>query len=312
MSISSSTSSSPSAVEEVDVAAKRRVEGSAAGGRRECEHGEARLLLRRERGLLQARERLGLVGARLEHRDVRRHREQVLREAVVDLPRDARALLGDRAAELGDADRPPDADDQHDVGEQPQEVALRDERRSGERRELEVERSEQHQRRAEREPAVEVLAARAEAVAESEHGDEVRRARAGRAFAVRRTGPAGCLRRGEVGQADAERARGAPDQAEQHDEPDQQVDERGSPVLDAPANERRTGDQRPAEELAGEAGPGLGAVSAAGRSPRADREGDPARPRSTKNPPQRRRSKRRPSAAKRLADSSATSAPPTA
>ena len=39
---------------------------------------------------------------------MRREREEVLRETVVDLARDARALLGDRAPELGSADRAPE------------------------------------------------------------------------------------------------------------------------------------------------------------------------------------------------------------
>ena len=43
----------------------------------------------------------------------------------MDLARDPRALLGDGAAELGREDRAADADDEHDVGEQAQEVALR-------------------------------------------------------------------------------------------------------------------------------------------------------------------------------------------
>ena len=68
----------------------------------------------------------GEVGAGLEHRGVRREREQVLREAVVDLPRDPCSLFGDGASELGVADRAPDADQQHAVGEQAQAVAERD------------------------------------------------------------------------------------------------------------------------------------------------------------------------------------------
>ena len=57
---------------------------------------------------------------------MRRDGEEVLRETVVDLARDARTLLGDGPAELGVADRAPDADEQHPVCEQPQVVALRD------------------------------------------------------------------------------------------------------------------------------------------------------------------------------------------
>ena len=57
---------------------------------------------------------------------MRRDGEEVLREAVVDLARHARSLLRDRAPELGEADRAPDADEQHAVGEQAEEVALGD------------------------------------------------------------------------------------------------------------------------------------------------------------------------------------------
>ena len=55
---------------------------------------------------------------------MRRDREQVLRQAVVDLACDTGALLRDRAPELGVTDRPPDTDEQHAVGEEPEEVAL--------------------------------------------------------------------------------------------------------------------------------------------------------------------------------------------
>src|SRR5919201_4713160 len=112
--------------EEVDVASQRGVEGRRAAGRRQRQDGEARLLLSRGRGLLQLGERLCGIGAALEHRRVRGHGEEVLRQAVVDLPRDAGALLRDGAAELGETDRAPDADQQHRVRQQPQEVARRD------------------------------------------------------------------------------------------------------------------------------------------------------------------------------------------
>ena len=55
---------------------------------------------------------------------MRRDREEVLRQAVVDLARDARPLLGHRTAELGVTDRPPDTEEQDAVREQPEEVAL--------------------------------------------------------------------------------------------------------------------------------------------------------------------------------------------
>ena len=110
--------------QELDVAAQRRVEGSRAARRRQRKHCEARLLLRGRGGLLQLRQRRLERRTGLEHARMRGDGEEVLREAVVDLPRDPRALLGDRTAELGEADRPPDAHEQDSVGEQPEEVAL--------------------------------------------------------------------------------------------------------------------------------------------------------------------------------------------
>ena len=79
------------------------------------------------------------------------------------ISRATRALLGDGAAELGEADRPPDAHEQDAVGEQAQEVALRDVAAREQRREDVVELREEREGRAEAEPAVEVVAARAEA-----------------------------------------------------------------------------------------------------------------------------------------------------
>ena len=98
--------------EDLDVAAQRGVEPRRAARRREREHREPRFLLRRGRRALQAREDLLERRAGLEHAHLRRDREQVLRETVVDLARDARALVRDRPAELGLGDRPPHADEQ--------------------------------------------------------------------------------------------------------------------------------------------------------------------------------------------------------
>ena len=112
---------------------------------------------------------------------MRRDGEEVLREAVVDLPRDAGALLGDGAPELGELDRAPGADEDDDVGEHAQEVALRDERAREQRLEDEVQRREEHEREAEREPAREVVAAAHEAHAPADDGDERHEAPAARA-----------------------------------------------------------------------------------------------------------------------------------
>ena len=149
--------------EEVDVPLQGRVERRRPRRRRERQHREARLLLGRLGGVLELGQDLVQRGAGLEHADLRGEREQVLREAVVDLPRDARALLGDGAAELGLADRAPHADEQHDEREQPQEVALEHVLAGTGRREDVVEVGEDDQREREREPAVEVAPVAAEA-----------------------------------------------------------------------------------------------------------------------------------------------------
>ena len=122
--------------------------------------------------LLEARQHLLELGAAGEQARLRRDREQVLREPVVDLARDARALLGDGTPELGRPDRAPDADEQDRVGEQPQEVALRDVVARERRREDRVELGEEPDRRAEREPAVEILAVGAVAKPEADEGSE--------------------------------------------------------------------------------------------------------------------------------------------
>ena len=187
---------------------------------------------------------------------MRRHGEEVLREAVVNLARDARAFLGDGAPELSRADRAPDADEQHAVGQQPQEVALRDEGRPGKRREDEVDRREEHQRQTERQPAVQVLVARAEAVAEADHADEVDEGHQ-RERGREQVRHVPTLRRLQFRQAEAECARGSPDQEEHEGHPDEQVDECGAAVFDAAANEWRDRDQRPAEEDPDEPSPRL-------------------------------------------------------
>ena len=159
--------------EELDVAVERRVERRRASRRREREHGEPGLLLRGVRRLPEPRhDTARRVGAAGQQARLRRHGEQVLREAVVDLARDPCALLRDHAPDLGRADRAPDADEQDRVGEEPQEVALRHVLARERRREHRLELGEQPDRRAEGEPAVEVLAVRAVAEAEADERDQ--------------------------------------------------------------------------------------------------------------------------------------------
>ena len=100
-SISSSTSSAPSAVRK---STYRR--SAASNGERPDADESARIANRASccaasAASFEARQGLGGIGAGLEHRRVRRDREQVLREAVVDVARDPRPLLGDGAPELG-------------------------------------------------------------------------------------------------------------------------------------------------------------------------------------------------------------------
>ena len=112
---------------------------------------------------------------------MRRDREEVLGEPVVDLARDARPLVGDGAPELGGADRAPDADEQDAVREQAQEVALRDVVAREQRREDVVQLREERERRGEREPAVEVLAVLPVAEPEADQREQARAAPGSRA-----------------------------------------------------------------------------------------------------------------------------------
>ena len=111
--------------QELDVAAQRGVERGRSARRRQGEDREARLLLRERGRLRELRGDLVHRRARFEHLGVRRDREQVLGQSVVDLARDARPLLRDGAPELGEADGPPRADEHDREREQAQEVALR-------------------------------------------------------------------------------------------------------------------------------------------------------------------------------------------
>ncbi len=90
----------------------------------------------------------------------------------MDVARDASALLGDGSAELGLADRPPDADEEHGEGEDPEQVALEDVVARAGGCEHVVEVGEHDEREGERQPAVEVAPVAAVAQAEADDGDE--------------------------------------------------------------------------------------------------------------------------------------------
>ena len=105
----------------------------------------------------------------------RRDREEVLRETVVDVPRDARPLVRDGAPELCVADRSPDADDEDPVRENVEEVALEQEVARQDRGEDEVQVREDRERRREAHPAVEVASMAAIAEPEPDGRDEPER-----------------------------------------------------------------------------------------------------------------------------------------
>jgi hypothetical protein len=258
-SISTSTSSAPSAIRKLDVAAEGRVERRAPAGRRQREHCEARFLLRRDSELLDPRDRLLRRLAVLEHARVRREREEILGEAVVDLTRDPCALLGDRAAELRRRDRAPHPDEQHAERDHAQEVSDRHRGARKERREDAVERGEEAQRRGRRQPAVEVVSAVAIAQPEAEqreereqrqerkaHREQQRRVRLRRARRERRkVGP--------------ERAKAEPEPREHGEQHADRVPERALPRDDGPAHPRRERDQPGREERTEDRGPALDA-----------------------------------------------------
>ena len=245
--------------EEVDVPLQRRVERCRSGRGRQRENGEASFLLRCGRRLLEARDRRVATRAVhvLEHRRVRRDGEEVLREAVADLARDACSLLGDRAAELGEPDRAPRADQEHAVCDQAQEIALRHEPAAQKRCEHVVQRREQHQRGAECEPAVEVLALALEPQAEADDGEQVQERLRGECSGQERRcliARAGCDRRERVRRGAEER----PDQQERDAGRKQRRSEHPLARLAPAARERRGGDQHPGEQPTDDARPALG------------------------------------------------------
>ena len=103
---------------------------------------------------------------------MRRDREQVLREPVVDLACDPRTFLGDGPPELREPDRAPHADEQDAVRQQAQEVALRDVAAREHGREDVVQLREERQRRGQTDPAVEVVPAGAEAEPPAHHREQ--------------------------------------------------------------------------------------------------------------------------------------------
>ena len=90
----------------------------------------------------------------------------------MDVPCDARTLVGDGPAELRLADRPPDTHEQDAVGDDAQEVALEHEVAGHDRSQHEVQVAEHRERRGETHPAVEIPSVPAEAQREAHERDE--------------------------------------------------------------------------------------------------------------------------------------------
>ena len=198
----------------------------------------------------------------------------------MDLARDARALLRDRAPELGGADRAPDADEQDAVREQAQEVALRDvsrSRTSGVNTECSSAKSASVA--AEREPAVEVLAVLRGS------GSRSRPARAGcsSAWSARRCVSAGRRRRpprrAELRQGGAQPAsRRARSRARAARSRRARSPARARGASIRPPRERRGGDQGPApSRRPPSAAQASARLTARPAEHRHDREGEPCR-----------------------------------
>ena len=162
----------------------------------------------------------------------------------MDLARHPRALLRDHAPDLRGPDRAPDADEQDGVGEEPQEVALRYVLARERRREHRLELGEQPDRRAEGEPAVEVLAVRAVAEAEADERDQAEHG------LERDRGGQQAGRPGPGRAAAASRACGRYPQRPQGCGEQGDGQEGGHPPRDPPAGERGRCDQRRCDQPA--------------------------------------------------------------
>ena len=185
----------------------------------------------------------------------------------MDLARDARALLCDGPAEDGEADRAPCADEKQSVREQAQEVAAGDRARREHRREDVVQRREEHQGRAEREPAVEILAALVEALAEADEREQVQQCKCGQQARQRERR----LRlRIECRQARAGGAQAHPTEEEEPEGYHDGVSERSRSR--AAADERRGRDEDPREHAPTERGPCFLSVNGVAVQRRHDRE----------------------------------------
>ena len=178
----------------------------------------------------------------------------------MDLPRHAGALLGDRAPELGEADRAPDADEQQAVREQAEEVALGDEVAREAGREDVVELGEQRQRGAEREPAVEILASRPVADPEAEHREQREQRQEGGGDRQLDCTHA-VARRVEQGQPCPESAQRQPDGDQRSDQDHEADQQHPLPRDDARRGHQRCErDQRRREHARGDRRPGLRCV----------------------------------------------------
>ena len=231
----------------------------------------------------------------LEHRGVRRDGEEILREAVVDLARHARSLLGDRAAELGEADRAPRADEDH--GDTRACAGSRPARRS-------VLASSGWNTRWSAAKSISVKPSASQRARSSPACGSARPSRRPRRA---RSAPAARACRVEAGRAAAARRRpierrertGRARSSEPGDErarrplrrPRRRSPSRGRRL--AAADERRDGDETPGRAIPpSKRRPGLGPVERRAAERRDDRKGRPRRATVTKKPLASRRSSR--------------------
>ena len=177
----------------------------------------------------------------------------------MDLARDPRALLGDGPSELGEADRPPHADEQNAIGEQAQEVALGDVAAREQRGEHVVELGEEREGGAEAEPALEIVPTRAKAEAEADHRDQREMGLRSQRCDQQRwllVAALTCERR----QREADLVCRDPREGQDDRDRDEHLGQGPAAGAGAALRERGRGDQAGREEAAADPGPGLGAV----------------------------------------------------
>ena len=203
---------------------------------------------------------------------MRRDREQILRQAVVDLARYARPLLRDGAAELGRADRPPGAHEHQPESKEAKKISLCDVGRPMRRVEDEMQRREELQREAEGEPLCKVVAGPGESPSPPDDSQEIEKSldREHRGKARRLGAAGGSRQRGQFGAVRAQENPGGQDSDGRGGE---RVPDRAVTGATAGADERRRRDQARAQDSSERSCPGLRGLERAPAQDRDDREG---------------------------------------